>query len=165
MSAQYRNVTLCKIEVTIPRVLGSRGVRRGRVVDEQAEFSCLEVQLWVQSGRLRVSVSDACVLIGLQRRQGFRLLRGLRQDGPASLPSKHPRQTQQPSVSCRGSHPGVVDRARPIRRFWPDPAFALAYAQIFVGRVNDLSVYRHGRACPGHPCGAAPANYLRCRKA
>ena len=27
---------LCKIEVTLPRVLGSRGVRRGGVVDEQA---------------------------------------------------------------------------------------------------------------------------------
>ena len=38
------------------------------------EFSRLEVLLRVQSGRLRVS--DACVLIGLQRRQVFRLLRG-----------------------------------------------------------------------------------------
>jgi len=27
---------LCNIEVTLPRVLGSRGVRRGGVVDEQA---------------------------------------------------------------------------------------------------------------------------------
>ena len=33
------------------------------------EFSRLEVLLRVQSGRLRVS--DACVLIGLQRRQCF----------------------------------------------------------------------------------------------
>ena len=39
------------------------------------EFSRLDVLLRVQSGRLRVS--DACVLIGLQRRQVFRLLRGL----------------------------------------------------------------------------------------
>jgi Winged helix-turn helix len=51
------------------------------------EFSRLEVLLRVQSGRLRVS--DACVLIGLQRRQVFRLLRGLKQDGAASLVSKH----------------------------------------------------------------------------
>ena len=50
------------------------------------EFSRLEVLLRVQSGRLRVS--DACVLIGLQRRQVFRLLRGLKQDGAASLLSK-----------------------------------------------------------------------------
>src|SRR3974377_878741 len=50
------------------------------------EFSRLEVLLRVQSGRLRVA--DACELIGLQRRQVFRLLRGLKQDGAASLLSK-----------------------------------------------------------------------------
>jgi hypothetical protein len=43
------------------------------------EFSRLEVLLRVQSGRLRIS--DACVLIGLQRRQLFRLLRGLKREG------------------------------------------------------------------------------------
>src|SRR4249920_1876871 len=51
------------------------------------EFGRLDVLLRVQSGRLRVS--DACVLIGLQRRQVFRLLRGLKQDGATSLLSKH----------------------------------------------------------------------------
>src|SRR6202040_1859780 len=51
------------------------------------EFSRLEVLLRVQSGGLRVT--NACVLIGLQRRQVFRLLRGLKQDGAASLLSKH----------------------------------------------------------------------------
>ena len=50
------------------------------------EFSRLDVLLRVQSGRLRVA--DACVLIGLQRRQVFRLLRGLKQDGATSLLSK-----------------------------------------------------------------------------
>ena len=50
------------------------------------EFSRLEVLLRVQSGRLRVA--DACVLIGLKRRQVFRLLCGLEQDGAASLLSK-----------------------------------------------------------------------------
>jgi hypothetical protein len=45
---------LCKMEVTLPRVSGSRGVRRG----------------------------------GLQRRQVFRLLRGLKQDSAMSLVSK-----------------------------------------------------------------------------
>jgi winged helix-turn helix protein len=50
------------------------------------EFSRLDVLLRVQSGCLRVS--DACVRIGLQRRQVFRLLRGLKQDGAASLLSK-----------------------------------------------------------------------------
>src|SRR5271170_4833271 len=51
------------------------------------EFSRLEVLLRVQSGGLRVA--DACELIGLQRRQVFRLLRGLKQDGATSLLSKH----------------------------------------------------------------------------
>jgi hypothetical protein len=51
------------------------------------EFSRLEVLLRVQSGRLRVA--DACALIGLRRRQVFRLLRGVRQDGATSLLSKH----------------------------------------------------------------------------
>jgi hypothetical protein len=50
------------------------------------EFSRLDVLMRVQSGRLRVT--DACVLIGLQRRQVFRLLRGLKQDGATSLLSK-----------------------------------------------------------------------------
>ena len=40
----------------------------------------------VQFGRLRVA--DACALIGLHRRQVFRLLHGLRQDGATSLLSK-----------------------------------------------------------------------------
>jgi winged helix-turn helix protein len=50
------------------------------------EFNRLDVLLRVQSGHLRVA--DACVLIGLQRRQVFRLLRGLKQDGATSLLSK-----------------------------------------------------------------------------
>jgi hypothetical protein len=50
------------------------------------EFSRLDVLLQVQSGRLRIA--DACTLIGLQRRQVFRLLRNLKQDGATSLLSK-----------------------------------------------------------------------------
>jgi hypothetical protein len=50
------------------------------------EFTRLDVLLRVQSGRLRVA--DACTLIGLRRRQLFRLLRGLKQHGAASLLSK-----------------------------------------------------------------------------
>jgi hypothetical protein len=50
------------------------------------EFSRLDVLLRVQSGRLHVA--DACALMGLHRRQVFRLLRGLRQDGAPSLLSK-----------------------------------------------------------------------------
>src|SRR5260370_38361185 len=51
------------------------------------ELSSLEVLLRVQSGGL--SVTDACALIGLKRRQVFRLLPGLKQDGATSLLSKH----------------------------------------------------------------------------
>lgn len=50
------------------------------------EFNRLDVLLRVQSGRLRVA--DACALIGLRRRQVFRLLHGLKQDGATSLLSK-----------------------------------------------------------------------------
>lgn len=50
------------------------------------EFSRLDVLLRVQSGRLRIA--DACALTGLQRRQIFRLLHGLKQDGATSLLSK-----------------------------------------------------------------------------
>jgi len=51
------------------------------------EFSRLQVLLDVQSGRLRIE--DAAQLIGLKRRQVFRLLKGIREDGPAGLISKH----------------------------------------------------------------------------
>src|SRR4051794_14873609 len=50
------------------------------------EFDRLEVLLGVQSGRLRVA--DACELLGLKRRQVFRLLAGLKHGGAASLGSK-----------------------------------------------------------------------------
>jgi hypothetical protein len=48
----------------------------------KGEFSQLEVLLQVQSGSLRVA---ECELIGLHRRQVFRLLRGLKQDGATSV--------------------------------------------------------------------------------
>jgi hypothetical protein len=50
------------------------------------EFSRLQAILDVQSGRLRIE--DAAQLVGLGRRQIFRLLKGVRKDGPAGLISK-----------------------------------------------------------------------------
>jgi Winged helix-turn helix len=50
------------------------------------EFDRLEVLLGVRSGRLRVA--DACELLGLKRRQVFRLLAGLKHGGAASLVSR-----------------------------------------------------------------------------
>ena len=53
------------------------------------EFNRLDVLLRVPSGRLRVA--DACGLMGLHRRQVFRLLRGLKQDGaPSNEADLHP---------------------------------------------------------------------------
>jgi len=56
------------------------------VTMSKREFDQLEVLLGVQSGRLRVV--DACALLGRSRRHVFRLLRGLRNGGAASLVSK-----------------------------------------------------------------------------
>jgi hypothetical protein len=82
------------------------------------EFDRLEVLLGVQSGRLRVA--DACVLIGLQRRQVFRLLRGLKQDGTTSPLCKRRARPSNHRLSACGSHPGVIDCARAIFRLWPE---------------------------------------------
>jgi len=60
---------LCKIEVTLPRVLGSRGCAVAVVSMSKQEFRRPDVLLRVESGRLRVI--DARVLIGPQRRQVF----------------------------------------------------------------------------------------------
>ena len=75
-------------DVPLAMLCGFDSVPRSR----EQEFSRLDVLLRVQSGRLRVS--DACALIGLERRQVFRLLRGLKQDGAATLLSK---RSGQPS--------------------------------------------------------------------
>src|SRR3978361_1531647 len=50
------------------------------------EFSRLQVQLDVKSGKVRVE--DAVQLIGLGRRQIFRLLIGIQELGPAGVLSK-----------------------------------------------------------------------------
>jgi hypothetical protein len=82
------------------------------------EFSWLDVLLRVMSGPLRVT--DACVLIGLRRRQVFHLLRGLKQEVPrACFPSAeaNPATIGYPPRF----EPRAVDRAPPIRRLRPDP--------------------------------------------
>ena len=50
------------------------------------EFSRLGVLLEIEAGR--VTVENACALLGLRRRQVFRLLAGLREHGAASLVSR-----------------------------------------------------------------------------
>ena len=89
------------------------------------EFTRLEVLLQVQSGRLRIT--DACELIGLRRRQIFRLLRGLKQDGAASLVSKRrgrpsnnrlPAEVRDLAVSLVRERYADFGR-RSQRRSWP----------------------------------------------
>ena len=53
----------------------------------EKEFSRLSVLMDVQARRLRID--DAAQLLKLKRRQIFRLLKGLRTNGAASLASKH----------------------------------------------------------------------------
>src|ERR1700726_4735092 len=88
------------------------------------EFGRLDVLLRVQSGRLRVS--DACVLVGLQRRQVFRLLSGLKQDGARSLlskrrgrPSNHRLPAEVRTLALSIVRERYADFARPWRqRSW-----------------------------------------------
>jgi hypothetical protein len=89
------------------------------------EFGRLEVLLRVQSGRLRVS--DACVLIGLQRRQVFRLLRGLKQEAdPATI--GYPLRCAP--WRCRWCGSGMPILARPWRRrSWQSITVARCHAR------------------------------------
>ena len=51
----------------------------------EREFSRLDVLSDLDAGRIRIG--DACDLLGLKRRQVFRLLRGLRDRGAVALVS------------------------------------------------------------------------------
>jgi hypothetical protein len=86
------------------------------------EFSRLDVLLRVQSGRLRVS--DACVLIGLQRRQVFRLLRGLKQDGARSLLSKRRGRPSNHRLPAEVRTLALSIVRERYADFGPTPAFA-----------------------------------------
>ena len=74
------------------------------------EFLRLQVLVDLQSGRIRVE--DAAQLMGLRRRQVFRLLKGFRDFGPVGLISKH--------------------RGRPSNRRLP-----LAYRELAMALVKD----------------------------
>ena len=77
------------------------------------EFDRLEVLLGVRSGRLRVA--DACELLGLKRRQVFRLLAGLKHGGRSQPGFKTARSTEQQSSARGVSRSGVVAGSRTIR--------------------------------------------------
>ena len=130
------------------------------------EFVRLEVLLGVQSGRLRVA--DACALIGLRRRQVFRLLRGVKQNGACESAVEAPRQTQQPSAAGGGSYAGAVARARSVSRLWPDhgggeagDAARLLDLAGDVARLDDRGrAVDRSAAPPALPASAAPAARL-----
>jgi hypothetical protein len=63
------------------------------------------------SGRLRVS--DACALIGLRRRQVFRLLRGLKRDGATSLLSQHRGKPSNHRLPAAARAPGLLAESMP----------------------------------------------------
>ena len=70
------------------------------VLMSKREFDRLEGLTGAQAGRLRVA--DACTVLGLSRRQAFRLLRGMREGGAASLASKRrgrPRNRRLPTAT------------------------------------------------------------------
>jgi hypothetical protein len=132
----------------------------------QQEFSRLDVLLRVRSGRLRVA--DCCTLIGVQRRQVFRLLRGLKQDGAAGLLSKRrgrPRNNRLPAevrmlaiaiVRERYADFGPTLAAEKRRRASRLHSFTRDLAAMddrgwAVGRPS---------ASPGLPAPAAPASRL-----
>ena len=119
------------------------------------EFSRLDVLLRVQSGRLRVS--DACVLIGLQRRQVFRLLRGLQQDGATSLVSKHrgkPSNHRLPAEMRTLALSIVRER---YADFWPDLGGGEAgrASQLF-GVARDLARLDDRRWTMARPSASSP---------
>src|SRR5205814_9611855 len=102
------------------------------------EFSRLDVLLRVQSGRLRVT--DARGLIGLQRRQVFRLLRGLKQNGATSLLSKR--------------------RGRPSNHPLPEEVRTLALSMVRA-QYSDFGRTRAAEKLAGHQRWSASRETLR----
>jgi DNA-binding IclR family transcriptional regulator len=68
----------------------------------EREFSRLGVLMEVQARRLRVD--DAAQLLKLKRRQIFRLLKGLRTEGAASLASKRRGRTSNNKLPTAERH-------------------------------------------------------------
>jgi hypothetical protein len=92
----------------------------------QQQFSRLDVLLRVQSGRLRVA--DACALIGLSRRQVFRLLHAVTESTVQWLLHRRMHAQQQMRWSPRGAHlmlkvrtavvNGTLDRDHAVAERW-----------------------------------------------
>lgn len=88
----------------------------------EKEFSRLSVLMDAQAGRLRID--DAAQLLELKRRQVFRLLKGLRKDGAASLASKRRGRTSNNKLrraartrKVRGAARSVISTLQRKRHF------------------------------------------------
>ena len=119
------------------------------------EFSRLDV-LFCGFSRVRLRVSDACVLIGLQRRQVFRLLRGLKQDGAASC---------FPSAAANPATTGyplrfALSRCRlcgSVLRLWPELGGGEAgRASRLIGFARDLARLDDRRRAVAGPLASSP---------
>ena len=81
------------------------------------ELTRLRVPIDVADGRL--SVADATGLIGVGRRQIYRLLQTFRADGPDGVISRKRGRPRQPRSGCGVPRDRAGPRARALRRFWP----------------------------------------------
>jgi hypothetical protein len=73
------------------------------------------LELLCDLDRRRLTTATAAELLGLERRQVFRLLKAYRSEGPAGLISKrrgHPSNRRKPET-FRAASTGAASRARP----------------------------------------------------
>src|ERR1700731_1011746 len=82
------------------------------------ELSRLEVLRDLDQRRL--TAAAVAQLLGLERRQVYRLLKAYRTEGPAGLISKRRGRSSNPAQARGGSHRGVVGDSRTLLGFRPD---------------------------------------------
>src|SRR5215207_4338920 len=116
------------------------------------EFARLDVLLNLEAGRIRTA--DACTLLGLQRRQVFRLLRGFRERGELAV--EPPRPAQQQPAARGGARAGDRDRQGALRRLRPDAGLREAQpAARLPGLARDPAPVDDRRRLVARPASAA----------
>ncbi len=157
---------LCKIEVTLPLVLGSREMRHGGGVDEQAGVRSAR---GAAGGAIRPAACCRCVRSDrLAATSGVSTAARHQTERCCEFAVDAPRQTQQPSAAGGGSYAGFVARARSVSRLWPDPGGGEAgdAARLLdlagdVARLDDRGrAVDRSAAPPALPASAAPAARL-----
>jgi transposase len=103
---------LCQIEMTLPRIF--REVRRVTIrAMSDRELARLEVLRDLDQGGLRPAA--AARLLGLERRQVYRLLKAYRAEGPAGLISK---RRGRPRNRCKPTELRATALAIICERYW-----------------------------------------------